>query len=132
MPLIAFSTGRPRNGAPESSIRMHHALSRVHRCLRKPEATIRATCHILFSCFLFQIEFPRLLAKREIIANAYFLPTKFLGQLLQMRLPVCKSNHLNGYKGIIWDFFLIITKKIGNNSTIYQVFFVFQITFQKL
>ena len=28
-----------------------------------------------------------------------------------MRLPVCKSNHLNGYKGIIFDFFLIATKK---------------------
>ena len=70
MPLIAFSTGRPRNGAPENS-KNAPRLKRVHRLSNFPEATIRATCHILFSCFLFQIEFPRLLAKREIIANAY-------------------------------------------------------------
>ena len=31
---------------------------------------IRATCHLLFPCLLFQFEFPTLLAKREIIANA--------------------------------------------------------------
>ena len=78
MPLIAFSTGRPRNGAPES----HKNASRLmaHASLIEiAEATIRATCHILFSCFLFQIEFPRLLAKREIIANAFVFTHDVLG-----------------------------------------------------
>ena len=33
---------------------------------------IRLTCHLLFTCLLYQLEFPTLLAMREIIANAFF------------------------------------------------------------
>ena len=57
------------------------------------ETTIRATCHILLSCFLFQIEFPRLLAKREIIANAYVFTHKVLEiQPYIGQISNCKSN----------------------------------------
>ena len=92
MPLIAFSTGRPRNGAPENS-KNAPRLKRVHRLSNFPEATIRATCHILFSCFLFQIEFPRLLAKREIIANAFVFTHNVLGTILILeQYPMQRYN----------------------------------------
>ncbi len=70
MPLVAFSTGTASDGAPvnpqecttpwRDSIALN-GLTGDH---------IRASYHILFPCLLFQLEFPTLLAKREIIANA--------------------------------------------------------------
>ena len=58
---------------PRSVIRMHHAKRACIALINWPRGLrirIRATCHLLFPCLLFQFEFPTLLAKREIIANA--------------------------------------------------------------
>ena len=60
---------------PRSVIRMHHAKRACIALINWPRGLrirIRATCHLLFPCLLFQFEFPTLLAKREIIANAVY------------------------------------------------------------
>lgn len=47
---------------------------RMHCYTNEPEDLLpRSIRHILFSCLLYLIEFPTLLAKREIIANAFFI-----------------------------------------------------------
>ena len=68
--LIAFSTGRPRKCILGTLIRMHHAVS-VSIAIQEFWAHhIRGNpSHIIFVLFI-PNEFPRLLAKREIIANA--------------------------------------------------------------
>ena len=76
--LLAFSTGRPRNG-PRS---YHKSASRNIACasligMRRGHIYTSHLSHIIIVLFI-QIEFPRLLAKREIIANALFLPTMSL------------------------------------------------------
>ena len=56
--------------------------SRLSVCIAIPNenrrTVIRLACHLLFPCFLYQSEFPTLLAMREIIASAIcqsgFLP----------------------------------------------------------
>ena len=56
--------------------------SRLSVCIAIPNENrrtdIRLACHLLFPCFLYQSEFPTLLAMREIIASAIcqsgFLP----------------------------------------------------------
>ena len=54
---------------------------------------IRTTYHILFPCLLFQIEFPTLLAKREIIANAFVFTHNVLGTILILeRYPMQRYN----------------------------------------
>ena len=58
---------------PRKFLRMHHAYC-VCIAYDTTGITIRVTCHILFVLFI-PNEFPRLLAKREIIANAYFFTT---------------------------------------------------------
>ena len=68
---IAHSKRR-RRMEPLSRCRMHHA-KRVHRYKQREQKNhYKSTCHILFSCLLYQLEFPTLLAMREIIANAFF------------------------------------------------------------
>ena len=41
-------------------------------------APYRASCHILSLCVVISNKFPRLLAEREIIANAYVITSGFL------------------------------------------------------
>jgi len=52
--------------------------SRLNVCIaitNESRRTItRLTCHILLSCLLYQLEFPTLLAMREIIASAFISP----------------------------------------------------------
>lgn len=67
--LIAFSTGRPRNGTPVPR-KNAPRLEREHRLSMGGAHHIRSNpSHIILVLFI-PIEFPRLLAKREIIANA--------------------------------------------------------------
>ena len=67
--LIAFSTGRPRM-EPRNSYKNAPRLEREHRLSMGGAHHIRSNpSHIILVLFI-PIEFPRLLAKREIIANA--------------------------------------------------------------
>ena len=111
--LSRLARGEPRNGAPDLFIRMQHAYSVALLHQIGTEVRIRAACHILFPCLLFPNEFPRLLAKREIIANAYDLPKKFAEKILRPYISaICKSNDFPKHRGLfaagnvgrgIWD-----------------------------
>ena len=106
---------------PRKYIRMHHAYSVcIAHCTS--EATIRATCHILFSCFLFQIEFPTLLAKREIIANAFVFTHNVLGYFLSKKVnPSAKVAKIMEITATFWIFLLfywnifVILRQKGDN-----------------
>ncbi len=99
--LSRLARGEPRNGAPDLFIRMQHAYSVALLYQIGTEVRIRAACHILFPCLLFQNEFPRLLAKREIIANAYNFTKKIAEKILRPYVSaICKSNDFPKHRGL--------------------------------
>ena len=77
MPLIAFSTGR-RRMEPQIYHKKHHAYSvlallyLVDKGLHTKRIYTSHLSHII-SVLVIPNEFPTLLAKREIIANAFFI-----------------------------------------------------------
>ena len=78
MPLIAFSTGR-RRMEPRNPLRMHHTYSVGIAKNRITEAYLYAAAVTdYFRAYYTLKEFPTLLAKREIIANAFVYGTGFL------------------------------------------------------
>ena len=71
MPVLSRLARGGLGLVPLNVHKLHHAFQ---TCASLNEhyrnSSLKATCHLLFLCLLYQFEFPRLLAKREIIANA--------------------------------------------------------------
>ena len=94
MPLIAFSTGRPRNGAPEKSKNAPRPMAYASLIDFSRGYNTSHLSHIIFVLFIPYIEFPRLLAKREIIANALFLPTMSFGNCPERQKSTAKLKKI--------------------------------------
>ena len=73
MHLLRSAQRQPRMETPVIFTSMHHAEA-CALLFKDDKAPIRVTYHILFQCVFISNKFPRLLAEREIIANAFISP----------------------------------------------------------
>ena len=79
MLLLRSAMRQPRNGNLNQPIRMHHAygvdaLLNI-RLIKAPHTECLVT---IIPCYVISNKFPRLLAEREIIANAFLFTDKIL------------------------------------------------------
>lgn len=76
MLLLRSAMRQPRNGNLNQPIRMHHAYGVDALLNIRLIKASHTECFItIIPCYVISKKFPRLLAEREIIANAFCLPT---------------------------------------------------------
>ncbi|MCI6518713.1 MAG: hypothetical protein MR432_03970 [Prevotellaceae bacterium] len=76
--LIAFSFEAASDGNLRPSLRKHHAYALVHLLTDGQRSPNRTTFFTIIPVTFISNKFPRLLAEREIIANAFLFTDKIL------------------------------------------------------